>query len=202
MSMDKIVITGGPRGGKSVVLRAIEESFPEEVVVVPEVATMLLSSGFPTPESHLTWSAEWRDLFQRTIAEVQPRHEMAWELVAREREAKLLVCDRGLLDGAAYTPGGRHEFARRHGVDLNDATGRYNAVVHLESTAVGEPEAYEAERTAGNEVRFEDVEEAAKLDQVTWDVWRDHPGARRLECLRGLEGKRNAVLSLVRAFMS
>lgn len=44
-----IVLTGGPCSGKTTVLRAIAEEFRGRIVLVPEVATLLLSGGFPIP---------------------------------------------------------------------------------------------------------------------------------------------------------
>jgi dephospho-CoA kinase len=43
----KIVLTGGPCAGKTSCLRAIRAEFGEQVVTVPEVATLLLNNGFP-----------------------------------------------------------------------------------------------------------------------------------------------------------
>lgn len=55
----KIVITGGPCGGKTTVLNALKKDFNDRAVFVPEVATMLLSGGFPAPEKDLFLSEKW-----------------------------------------------------------------------------------------------------------------------------------------------
>ncbi|NDI06057.1 MAG: hypothetical protein EBY58_07285 [Rhodobacteraceae bacterium] len=43
----KIVLTGGPGGGKTTAADLFRRELGEKVVVVPEAATMLFSGGFP-----------------------------------------------------------------------------------------------------------------------------------------------------------
>jgi hypothetical protein len=50
--MLKIVITGGPCAGKSSIISMLKEEF-DEVITVPEAATLLLSGGFPMPGKHI-----------------------------------------------------------------------------------------------------------------------------------------------------
>src|SRR5437879_4150288 len=100
--MKKIVLTGGPCSGKSTVHRALREQFPAQVVLVPEAATLLLGGGFPVPGQHLPWSPEWQAVFQAAVLPLQHHLEDAYLLVAGSRGSKLVVCDRGVLDGAAY----------------------------------------------------------------------------------------------------
>ncbi|EKE25576.1 MAG: hypothetical protein ACD_5C00113G0003, partial [uncultured bacterium] len=44
-SIKVVVLTGGPCSGKSTVLRALQDEFGEQLVVVREVATVLLEGG-------------------------------------------------------------------------------------------------------------------------------------------------------------
>src|SRR4051812_35381169 len=103
--MKRIVLTGGPCSGKTTVQRALSEEFHDEVVLVPEAATMLLDHGFPVPGKHLPWGQEWQATLQAAILPLQRALEDAYLLVAANRGSQLVVCDRGVLDGAAYTPG-------------------------------------------------------------------------------------------------
>lgn len=68
--------------------------------------------------------------------------EYAYALMAREKGVGWLVCDRGVLDGAAYTPGGLAAFCDAHGVDADAAMARYASVLHLESVAARDSAAY------------------------------------------------------------
>src|SRR5262245_42235435 len=100
--MKRVVLTGGPCSGKTTVQKAVSEEFFDRVALAPEAATMLLAGGFPVPGQHLPWSEEWQTSFQAAILPLQQSLEEAYGLVARSLGRRLLVCDRGILDGAAY----------------------------------------------------------------------------------------------------
>jgi predicted ATPase len=196
--MRKVVLTGGPCSGKSSVQRALRAEFGPELVHVPEAATLLLEGGFPVPGRHLPWSPEWQAAFQAAVLPLQRSLEEACLLLAREQGARLIVCDRGLLDGAAYTPGGIEEFCRRFGVDPAEALARYAAVVHLESLATADPGHY---GPTGNVQRFETLEEAVRLEMATRAAWEGHPRRLFLDGGRGVDGKVAAVVGFLRGLL-
>ncbi|MDZ4285986.1 MAG: AAA family ATPase [Candidatus Sungbacteria bacterium] len=196
--MKKIVVTGADRGGKSMVIESVKKEFSGQVIIVPEVATMLLSGGFPIPGKDIRWSPEWQAAFQKTVLFVQIQMEAVYELKASEEGALLLICDRGKLDGAGFTPGGLPEFCQLYGVNAQDVLASYEAVYHLESTAVGDPEDYERDRNANNAVRFRSCEEAAELDHAIRAAWQTHASWNFLSCVGGLEGKKLAVCHAIR----
>lgn len=193
--MKRIVITGGPCSGKSTVIRTLREEFGSSIVLVPEVATILLGNGFPVPGSDVDWSEEWQAAFQAAVLPLQERIEDAFDLVARSSGATVSVCDRGLLDGAAYTPGGLNAFAETYGVQIDIALGRYAAVIHLESVATAEPKKY---GKVGNESRFETLERAVELEYATQAVWGSHERHIVVSGKRGIEGKISEVMGIVR----
>jgi hypothetical protein len=166
---------------------------------VPEVATLLLAGGFPAPGKHLPWSPEWQAALEGAILPLQRSLEDAYALVAHSQGGRLLVCDRGLLDGAAYTPGGVAEFARRYGVDVAEAWARYEAVIHLESLATADPARYGKEN---NEARFEGLEEAQRLEHATRAAWAGHPRHLVVEGRGSLEGKVTEVLRVLRGLLA
>lgn len=174
----KIVITGGPCSGKSSTIEAIKAEFGNQIVIVPEAATILLSNGFPVPGKDVEWSLEWQDAFQAAVVKLQQSMERSHKLIAKNRNAKLLICDRGIMDGAAYTPGGTKEFALRYAVDEKTAISNYLAVIHLESLAIAQPHLY---GQGNNPNRFESLEEAQSLEQRTRDSWSKHPNQIILE---------------------
>jgi predicted ATPase len=197
--MKKIVLTGGPCSGKTTVQRALQEEFHGRVVLVPEVATLLLAGGFPTPGKHLPWSPEWQAALQAAILPVQQALEDACVLQARHQGSRLVVCDRGVLDGAAYTPGGREVFCRRFQLDVEVVLRRYHAVLHLESLATADPSWYSQ---ANNEARFEDLAEAQRLEQATRAAWAGHPRHRVIPGRRGFDGKLAEALALIRSLLA
>lgn len=200
--MKKIVVTGADRGGKSMVIEAVKKEFGGQVIVVPEVATMLLSGGFPIPGKDITWTPEWQAAFQSAVLAVQINLEAVYELKAAQEGAALLICDRGRLDGAGFTPGGLPKFCRLYGLDAREAFACYEAVYHLESTAVGDPEDYERDRNANNAVRFRSCKEAAELDYAIRAAWQTHPNWTLISCEGGLERKIKVVTSAVREILS
>lgn len=68
-TIKKIVLTGGPVGGKTAVLGALEYQLGVDLIVIPEIATQVLSipfdQGVPgVPEADLKWSQEWQDALE------------------------------------------------------------------------------------------------------------------------------------------
>lgn len=197
--MKKIVLTGGPCSGKTTTLRALREEFGNQITLVPEVATLLLEGGFPVPGKHLEWSEEWQAVFQAAVLPLQRSIETVYRLMAQGSGCGLIVCDRGLLDGAAYTPGGLVEFCRRYEVNPDEAMARYEAVIHLESLATADPQLY---GKAGNGSRFEPLERAQELERATQEAWSRHPRHIVINGRRGIEGKISQVVGIVRLLLA
>jgi len=158
----RIVLTGGPGGGKTTAADLFRREIGETVVIVPETATMLFSGGFPRAKED-----EAVQHAQRAIYHTQ----VALEAVQGERfPDRMLLCDRGTLDGAAYWPGPDEAFYEAMGTTLQAELARYDAVLHFESAAAG------GERIeGGNPVRTETNAEAAALDRRIAELWGDHP---------------------------
>jgi predicted ATPase len=171
----KVVLTGGPCAGKTSCLRAIRERFGAGVVTVPEAATLLLGGGFPPPGHERIRCAvdQWVQAFQGAILRIQQEIETAFERLARDYPASLIVCDRGVLDGAAYWPGGRDAFLSHFGLSVEDCFARYHGVLHLQSLAESHPHLY---GTEGNAIRYEGVSEALRVEQAVRAAWEGHPG--------------------------
>jgi len=173
--VSKVVLTGGPCAGKTSCLRAIREHFGEQVVTVPEAATLLLGSGLPSPDHervrHL--AEEWVRSFQGAILSLQQTLEETCGRLAVSCRARLVVCDRGLLDGAAYWPGGREAFLCHFGLPVEDCFARYRMVLHLQSLAEAHPHLYGA---ANNASRYECVTDALRVEQLVRAAWQGHPG--------------------------
>lgn len=191
--MRKIVITGGPCGGKTTVMEVLSVHFAGRILFVPEVASLLLA-GFPHPGRDLPWSLEWQECFQRAVLAVQPQIEAACVLKAQLKEIDVLVCDRGRRDVAAYTPGGIEACCRIFGLNAGELGMEYERVIHLESVATGAPDAY---GKTGNERRFETLDEAIKLEAATQAAWKDHPGWCYIGCEGGIQAKIARTIKLI-----
>jgi hypothetical protein len=158
----RIVITGGPGGGKTTAGDFFRRELGERVVLVPETATLLFSGNFPRSTVPEAIRATQHAIFhvQRSLENVQ----------AATYPERILLCDRGTVDGAAYWPDGTDAFFASLGTTLEAELERYDGVVFFESAATG---GYEVD--GNNPVRIETTSQAALLDRKLFDLWSRHP---------------------------
>lgn len=158
----RIVLTGGPGGGKTTAADLFRREIGDDVVVVPESATTLFAGGFPRvsePAAHRS--------VQRAIFEVQRSLE---DIQAHLYPDRILLCDRGTIDGAAYWPDGEDDFFVQVGSTLDAELARYDVVLFFETAAVGGT-SFEG----GNRYRIESDDEAIALDARLRCLWSRHP---------------------------
>lgn len=158
----RIALTGGPGGGKTTAADMLRREIGDRVVVVPESATMLFGGGFPRCDG-----LEARMSAQRAIFHVQRNIE---ELQSARFPGRVLLCDRGTIDGAAYWPESEGDFFAEFDTTLEDELARYDAVLFFETAAVGD---FSIE--TGNPVRTESNAEAVALDARMRKLWAQHP---------------------------
>lgn len=158
----RIVLTGGPGGGKTTAADLFRREIGERVVIVPEAATILFQGGFPrSREPHASRFA------QTTIFHVQRNLE---DVQAALYPGRTLLCDRGTVDGAAYWPGKPNHYFDAVGTTLETELSRYDAVIFFETAALGG-----SSIEGGNPVRNESLEEAVVLDGRLRKLWSPHP---------------------------
>lgn len=158
----RVAVTGGPGGGKTTAIDLYRREIGDEVVVVPESATILYSGGFPRAGDFGVKVAT-----QKAIYHVQKNLEDAQSAHFRTR---ILLCDRGTVDGAAYWPGDPGDFFTQLGTSLEQEYKRYDAVLFFETAAVGG-----LQIEGGNPVRIESLEEAIRIDTKLRALWSGHP---------------------------
>ncbi len=158
----RIALTGGPGGGKTTAADLFRRELGESVVIVPESATILFAGGFPRAHEIDAGRAVQRAIFhvQRNLEDVQS---------ARYPD-RILLCDRGTIDGAAYWPNGDRDFFTTMGTTFETELQRYAAVVFFETAAVAG-----ASIEGGNPVRSESLAEAVALDERLRKLWSQHP---------------------------
>lgn len=157
----RIVLTGGPGGGKTTAADLFRRELGEEVVLVPEAATLLFSGGFPRFDEPGAVRAA-----QAAIFHVQRNLE---DVYAARYASRILLCDRGTIDGAAYWSGDSDAFFAAQGTTLAGELSRYDAVLFFESAAVGGLSV-----EGGNPIRIESLNEAAALDERLRGLWSQH----------------------------
>ena len=129
---------------------------------MPEAATLLFSGGFPRVHEPPAIRAAQMAIFhlQRGLEDVQ----------GARYPHRILLCDRGTVDGAAYWPGPSDEYFKASGTTLDTELARYDAVIFFESAAVGG-----ASIEGGNPIRNETTEQAVALDRRLRVLWSGHP---------------------------
>ena len=158
----RVVLTGGPGGGKTTAADLFRREIGEDVVVVPESATLLFSGGLPrVDERHAQCAA------QSAIFHLQRSLEIIQSSVYPNR---ILLCDRGTIDGAVYWPEDEGDFFEKMGTTFEDELKRYDAVIFFESAAVGDMSI-----ETGNPTRIESNREAVTLDKKLRKLWSKHP---------------------------
>jgi predicted ATPase len=158
----RIALTGGPGGGKTTAADLFRREIGESVVIVPEAATLMFQGGFPRCREPDAIRATQRAIYhvQRNLEDIQ----------ATSYPDRILLCDRGTIDGAAYWPEQDGDFFAALDTSLEDELVRYDGVIFFESAAVGGMGI-----EGGNPARQESIKEAAELDAKLRHYWSQHP---------------------------
>ena len=198
MQINKIVVTGGPCGGKSSAVKWIRNAFTAlgyHVLFIPETATELLVGGVPLVSHGSVMS------FQKSNMGLQLAKERVFLEAARSLEAEkiLIVCDRGVPDNKAYmTPEDFSRALASFGLTEEDIYGSYDAVFHLVSAAKGAEKYY---TTENNTARTETPAEAAALDDRVIAAWQNHPYFYQIDNSTGFEEKMARLIGGITAFL-
>jgi len=156
-----IVITGGPGAGKTAVLEMARRKFGADTLILPEAASIVFGGGFlrlPSPSA--------KRAAQRAIFHVQDELE---RLVVEEDKWKLVLCDRGTLDGLAYWPGDEVSYWSQIGSDRDTEFAKYAAVIHLRTPDLNN--GYNNDYS----LRTETAEQAGEIDRKIERIWSGHP---------------------------
>lgn len=197
-TISKIVVTGGPCGGKTTALTRIQTALSHlgyVVLVVPETATALISGGVAP------WTCGSNEEYQKCQMRMQMEKEHIFEQAASTmpQDKVVIVCDRGELDNKAYMTD--EEFARvldYLGVSEVELRDGYDAVFHLVTAAKGAEEFYTLEN---NGARYETVEQARELDDRFIEAWTGHPHLRIIDNSSDFEGKLKRLMREITYFL-
>eukprot|EP00729_Bicosta_minor_P008819 gene8819-10922_t len=198
----KVVLTGGPCGGKSSSLAHITKAMASKGVAVysvPEIPTILITGGCAYPGLE---GGDQLFHFETAILQAQLQLESSFEMVAKSTgKPSILLMDRALMDVAAYLPEAQwKDIVGRNGWTEEQFTGRYDLVLHLVTAADGAEEFY---TTANNSARTETVAEAVVLDKKVRSCWDAHSNRVVVPNAEGgFEAKMAAATAAVEALVA
>ncbi|HEY5715767.1 MAG TPA: AAA family ATPase [Psychromonas sp.] len=157
----RIVLTGGPGGGKTTALDLFRRELLGKIASVPEAATMIFSGGIPRSLHEEVICAQQIAIFslQRHLEDVQ----------RTAHPDCLILCDRGGLDGLAYWPRSEEDFFKTMNTSLSYELSRYDAVIFFETAANSGQEI-----KSNNPIRNESAQKAIILDQRLQQIWSQH----------------------------
>jgi len=195
--MKRIVLTGGPCGGKTTSLARITERLQYlgyQTFVVPETATMIFGAAALHPPS---MSQSELFGFENSLLQMQKGLEDSFaKLASYSKKPAVLICDRGAMDVAAFlTPEMWQAVLDEHQtreIDLRD--GRYDAVIHVTTAAQGAEEFYSLDN---NPARTETPEQAREADRRILQAWTGHPHLRVVGNDQDFESKIQEIVSTV-----
>lgn len=196
----KTLLTGGPGAGKT---RSRQWLIPFlkahgwHPVFLPETATDLITHGI---------SAETvgNEAYQILQLEEQLRKEEAALAHARSHpipgcKGTVILCDRGLLDGEAWSdPAWFRHMVRQEGLDLDRLKAGYDAVFHLESAGCRGEIAYDR---SNNAARIASAGEACELDHRIRAIYEDHPAWSFVPWQPDLQAKSENLARQILAFL-
>lgn len=197
----RIVLTGGPCGGKSTAMSHISDRLTAlgfRVFGVPEAASLLITGVGMVPPM---LPEHERITFEGTLLRTKIALEDTFTALAKaSKRRSVVLCDRGTMDTRAYMDKETFDLVMSEFgwniVDLRDR--RYDGVVHLVTAAIGAPQHYGNEN---NTARHESLEQAAELDFRILEAWVGHPRIRIVDNSTDWKGKLSRVLDIVCQFV-
>ena len=158
----RIVLTGGPGGGKTTAIDLIRREFSGKLATVPESATMIFSGGIERAGSNQVLKTQQTAIFnlQKDLEDIQ----------RATYPDCVILCDRGSLDGLAYWPESEENFFSHMQTTIQDEFLRYDAVIFFETAA----KSGESIRS-NNPIRNESEQAAIALDDKLQAIWSQHP---------------------------
>lgn len=192
----KLVLTGGPCGGKSTGqarLSTFFENLGWKVFRVPETASVLLSGGIKFSDLSEEESTMFQENLLKTMLQIE---DTFFELGRTCKRNCLIICDRGAMDASAYIAKDKWEHIMNenfwNSVELRD--NRYNQIIHMVSAARGAEEFYSIE---DHNCRSEDVQLARELDVKAAAAWVGHPYFDVIDNSTDFEGKIRRMIASV-----
>jgi len=192
----KLVLTGGPCGGKTTGqarLATFFENLGWKVFRVPETATVLMSGGISFGELN---EEQVLDFQEHLVVTMMALEETYFSMAEKCTQNVLIIADRGVMDASAFISRENWEkiLAKLNLEDIEISDNRYHQVVHMQSAALGAEKFY---TTEDHSARFEGLELARERDRRAMDSWRDHPYVDIIDNRADFDSKINKLIDVV-----
>jgi len=192
----KLVLTGGPCGGKTTGqahLATFFESLGWKVFRVPETATVLMSGGIAFGDLN---EEQILDFQEHLVATMMALEDTYFSMAEKCSQNVLIIADRGTMDASAFISREAWEkiLAKLSLEDIEISDNRYNHIVHMQSAAIGAEKFY---TTDDHAARFEGIELARERDHRAMEAWRDHPYVDIIDNRSDFDSKINRLIDLV-----
>lgn len=180
MSTYKLVLTGGPCGGKTSSIDFLSKRLKEEgytVTTIDETANSLLSLGY-APNDNITAFD-----FQNLLFKLQFLKEYT-----QEGKTDILICDRGLFDGKVYiNDSDFNKILKSNEVTYNEVLSTYNAALYFKSIAYEYPDLFSKLRI------YETPTIGIERDKKCLEVWQSKIIPTNYDNLDGIEKKQELI---------
>jgi len=192
----KLVLTGGPCGGKTTGqahLATFFESLGWKVFRVPETATVLMSGGISFGELN---EEQVLDFQEHLVSTMMALEDTYFSMAEKCTQNVLIIADRGTMDASAFISRDAWEkILTKLGLeDIEISDNRYNHIVHMQSAAIGAEKFY---TTEDHTARFEGIELARERDNRAMEAWRDHPYVDIIDNRSDFDSKINRLIDVV-----
>lgn len=192
----KLVLTGGPCGGKTTgqaKLATFFESIGWKVFRVPETATVLMSGGIAFGELNEKQVFDFQENLVKTMIALEDTY---FTMAAKSEQNCLVICDRGLMDASAFIAHDKwlELLTKLRLREEQICEGRYDHVVHMVSAANGAEDFYTVE---DNSARFEGIELARERDRKAMEAWHEHPYVDIVDNRTDFENKLKHLIDVV-----
>lgn len=193
----RIVLTGGPCGGKTKALRYVSEKLEELKIrcIVVENSQIKLALKGKTPATTERYDY-YKQLFEEQLAQESKAFKLACSINA---DRVVVLSDGGLLDSRAYVTQSEFErYAGLNGTNEDIIRNSYDAVFHLVTAANGAEDYY---FLSSNPSTSMSVEAARGLDEEIIAAWTGTPHLRVFDNSSNFRFKVKRLMEEITAFI-
>lgn len=180
MNARKIVLTGGPCGGKTECLEIFKEKLKKtgkSVISIEETANSLLQLNYMPGTNISTFD------FQNLLFKIQFLKEYF-----NEKKADIVLCDRGLLDGKVYI--GDKDFQKlliQNKMEEEKIVSTYDIALYFKSIAYEYPEDFILKRI------YETAAIGVLRDKKCKEIWKEKIIPSNYDNIDGFEVKKQSI---------